>query len=225
MSIMLTGDMELWHGLVIAAASLFLHSCLLIAITYLLRRHIAHQTERILKETRLQACRPSPTHCYSPATKDMKATWTGRGTPVSAPRYRSEGQNPRHKKRWDLLELVTALDWNLCLELVRPEQLALGTLPLHVPVDLPFWRQSLLSTDDSDTSSDSSPPTCQATKDVNYTQVVFSAPEELNKESFLDYEDVKETMDYVNVNPKSHKPNNWTCPTVSEPVEYTQVAM
>jgi hypothetical protein len=56
------------------------------------------------------------------------------------------GQNPRHKKRWDLLELVTALDWNLCLELVRPEQLALGTLPLHVPVDLPFWRQSLLST-------------------------------------------------------------------------------
>ncbi|XP_073904586.1 regulator of hemoglobinization and erythroid cell expansion protein isoform X1 [Castor canadensis] len=172
MSIMLTGDMELWHGLVIAAASLFLHSCLLIAITYLLRRHIAHQTERILKETRLQACRPSPTHCYSPATKDMKATWTGRGTPVSAPRYRN----------------------------------------------------------DSDTSSDSSPPTCQvttllATKDVNYTQVVFSAPEELNKESFLDYEDVKETMDYVNVNPKSHKPNNWTCPTVSEPVEYTQVAM
>uniref|UniRef100_A0A8C3WF10 Regulator of hemoglobinization and erythroid cell expansion n=1 Tax=Catagonus wagneri TaxID=51154 RepID=A0A8C3WF10_9CETA len=86
--------------------------------------------------------------------------------------------------------------------------------------------------DDSDTSSDSSdssessPPTCQATKDVNYTQVIFSAPGGGRNDSVLDYENIKEATDYVNVNPKSHKPNFWTFVNpVSEPVEYTQVAM
>uniref|UniRef100_A0A8D0W7T0 Regulator of hemoglobinization and erythroid cell expansion n=1 Tax=Sus scrofa TaxID=9823 RepID=A0A8D0W7T0_PIG len=86
--------------------------------------------------------------------------------------------------------------------------------------------------DDSDTSSDSSdssdssPPTHQATKDVNYTQVIFSAPGGRRNESVLDYENIKETTDYVNVNPKSHKPNFWAFVNpASEPVEYTQVAL
>uniref|UniRef100_A0A8C6CS05 Regulator of hemoglobinization and erythroid cell expansion n=1 Tax=Moschus moschiferus TaxID=68415 RepID=A0A8C6CS05_MOSMO len=83
--------------------------------------------------------------------------------------------------------------------------------------------------DDSDTSSDSSdssnsspPTTCQVTKDVNYTQVVFAAPGDRRNDSVLDYENIKEATDYVNVNPKSHKSNFWT---VSDPVEYTQVVM
>uniref|UniRef100_A0A8D0YH12 Regulator of hemoglobinization and erythroid cell expansion n=2 Tax=Sus scrofa TaxID=9823 RepID=A0A8D0YH12_PIG len=86
--------------------------------------------------------------------------------------------------------------------------------------------------DDSDTSSDSSdssdssPPTHQATKDVNYTQVIFSAPGGRRNESVLDYENIKETTDYVNVNPKTHKPNFWAFVNpASEPVEYTQVAL
>ncbi|XP_029791457.1 regulator of hemoglobinization and erythroid cell expansion protein [Suricata suricatta] len=89
---------------------------------------------------------------------------------------------------------------------------------------------------DSDTSSDSannsdvsgsSPVACQATKDVNYTQVVFSTPGGLKNKPALDYEDIKETTDYVNVNPKSHRPNFWTSvsPDDSESVEYTQVVM
>ena len=67
----------------------------------------------------------------------------------------------------------------------------------------------------------------KATKDVNYTQVVFSAPGGLKTEPALDYENIKETTDYVNVNPKSHRPNFWTfvTPANSESVEYTQVAM
>nr|KAF6414200.1 regulator of hemoglobinization and erythroid cell expansion [Molossus molossus] len=127
---MLTEDMKLWHGLVIAVVSLVLQACLLTAINYLLSRHMG----------------------------------------------------------------------------------------------------------DSDTSSESSytsnracssPPTCQATKDVNYTQVVFSDTGGLETESALDYENVKEETDYVNVNPKSHKHNFWTFvnPALSEPVEYSQVAM
>uniref|UniRef100_A0A8C0JWP4 Regulator of hemoglobinization and erythroid cell expansion n=1 Tax=Canis lupus dingo TaxID=286419 RepID=A0A8C0JWP4_CANLU len=85
------------------------------------------------------------------------------------------------------------------------------------------------SSDSSNSSdnSDSSPQNCQATKDVNYTQVVFSTPGGLKNESALDYENLKETTDYVNVYPKSYKPNFWTFanPADSEPVEYTQVAM
>ncbi|XP_012662052.1 uncharacterized protein C1orf186 homolog [Otolemur garnettii] len=87
--------------------------------------------------------------------------------------------------------------------------------------------------DDSDTSSDSSdssdssPPVHQATKDVSYTQVVFSAPGGLKNDSARDYENTKEATDYVNVNPKSYTTSFWTFanPSVSEPVEYTQVAM
>uniref|UniRef100_A0A452SBD1 Regulator of hemoglobinization and erythroid cell expansion n=1 Tax=Ursus americanus TaxID=9643 RepID=A0A452SBD1_URSAM len=87
--------------------------------------------------------------------------------------------------------------------------------------------------DDSDTSSDSSDSSdssgssSPATKDMNYTQVVFSTPGGLKNESALDYENIKETTDYVNVNPKSRKPNFWTSlnPADPEPVEYTQVAM
>lgn len=67
----------------------------------------------------------------------------------------------------------------------------------------------------------------KVTKDVNYTQVVFAAPGERRNDSVLDYENIKEATDYVNVNRKSHKPNIWTFvnPAVSEPVEYTQVVM
>ncbi|XP_060034725.1 regulator of hemoglobinization and erythroid cell expansion protein isoform X2 [Erinaceus europaeus] len=84
--------------------------------------------------------------------------------------------------------------------------------------------------DDSDTSSgssDSSPPTCQAIKHVTYTEVVFSDLGELENESSLDYENIMENTDYVNASPKIHKSNFWTSvnPSVSKPVEYTQVAM
>lgn len=67
----------------------------------------------------------------------------------------------------------------------------------------------------------------KVTKDVNYTQVVFAVPGERRNDSVLDYENIKEATDYVNVNRKSHKPNIWTFvnPAVSEPVEYTQVVM
>lgn len=70
-----------------------------------------------------------------------------------------------------------------------------------------------------------SPP--KVTKDVNYTQVVFAAPGDRRNDSVLDYENIKEATDYVNVNPKRHKPDFWTFvnPAVSEPVEYTQVVM
>ncbi|XP_007523222.1 regulator of hemoglobinization and erythroid cell expansion protein isoform X1 [Erinaceus europaeus] len=83
---------------------------------------------------------------------------------------------------------------------------------------------------DSDTSSgssDSSPPTCQAIKHVTYTEVVFSDLGELENESSLDYENIMENTDYVNASPKIHKSNFWTSvnPSVSKPVEYTQVAM
>ncbi|ELW47745.1 hypothetical protein TREES_T100003438 [Tupaia chinensis] len=95
---------------------------------------------------------------------------------------------------------------------------------------------------DSDTSSDSldysssMPPTCQvkdtqvdlqATKDVDYTQVAFLSPRGLKNVSSLDYENMTEATDYVNVDPKSRKLNLWTCvnPVVFEPVEYSQVAM
>ncbi|KAM7055237.1 regulator of hemoglobinization and erythroid cell expansion protein isoform 1-T2 [Molossus nigricans] len=174
---MLTEDMKLWHGLVIAVVSLVLQACLLAAINYLLSRHMAKENEQLLKRAKLQAPRPRPAHHHSPAAQKNE-TRGERSTPVSEPQYKS----------------------------------------------------------DSDTSSESSytsnracssPPTCQATKDVNYTQVVFSATEGLETESALDYENVKEETDYVNVNPKSHKHNFWTFvnPALSEPVEYSQVAM
>lgn len=67
----------------------------------------------------------------------------------------------------------------------------------------------------------------KVTKDVNYTQVVFAAPGDRRNDSVLDYENIKEATDYVNVNPKRQKPDFWTFvnPAVSEPVEYTQVVM
>ncbi|XP_057584557.1 regulator of hemoglobinization and erythroid cell expansion protein isoform X2 [Hippopotamus amphibius kiboko] len=97
----------------------------------------------------------------------------------------------------------------------------------NTPVSEPRFRNDSDTSSDSSDSSDSSPPTRQATKDVTYTQVVFSAPGERRNDSVLDYENIKEATDYVNVNPKSHKPNFWTFvnPAVSEPVEYTQVAL
>lgn len=62
---------------------------------------------------------------------------------------------------------------------------------------------------------------------MNYTQVVFSATGRLKNKSALDYENIKETTDYVNIDPQSHTYNSWTFvnPAVSEPVEYTEVAM
>lgn len=62
----------------------------------------------------------------------------------------------------------------------------------------------------------------KATKDVNYTQVVFSAPGGQRNDSVLDYENIEEATDYINVKPKSHKPSFWTSvnPGVFERVEY-----
>nr|XP_006215533.1 regulator of hemoglobinization and erythroid cell expansion protein [Vicugna pacos] len=170
---MLTEEMKLWHGMVMAAVSLILQACLLAAINYLLSRHIVKENERILKRARLQIS--SSAHHHPPAAKEVKETGAKRSTPVSEPRYQDDSDT---------------------------------------------------SSNSSD-SSDSSSPTHQATKDVNYTQVVFSAPGGRRNDSVLDYENIKETTDYVNVNPKSHKPNFWTFvnPAVSEPVEYTQVAV
>ncbi|XP_004641245.1 uncharacterized protein C1orf186 homolog [Octodon degus] len=93
------------------------------------------------------------------------------------------------------------------------------------PVSAPRYRRESSTSSDSSDSTDSSPPTCQVATDVHYTQVVFSTSGGLNKEFALDYENIKEATDYVNVNPQSHKPNFWAFsnPTVSEPVEYTQV--
>ncbi|XP_012615731.2 regulator of hemoglobinization and erythroid cell expansion protein [Microcebus murinus] len=171
---MLTEDMKVWHGLVIAVVSLFLQACLLAATNYLLSRHMAHQTEQMLKGARLQTPKPGSAHCQPPAAKEME-TGTERSPAVADPRYRHDSDT---------------------------------------------------SSDSSDSSS--SPPLAhQATKDVNYTPVVFSTSAGLKNESALDYENIKEGTDYVNVNPKSHVPNFWTFvnPAVCEPVEYTQVAM
>ncbi|KAM6165206.1 regulator of hemoglobinization and erythroid cell expansion protein [Erethizon dorsatum] len=170
--------MELWHGLVIAVVSLVLQACLLIVTGYLLSWRIGQQSERMLKEARLQAERSGPAHQPPPAAKKTAETWTEGSIPMSAPQYR---------------------------------------------------RESSTSSDSSDSAdnADSSPPTCQVTKDVNYTQVFFSTPGGLNREFALDYENIKEATDYVNVNPKSDEPNFWAFlnPAVSEPVEYTQVVI
>ncbi|XP_047560925.1 regulator of hemoglobinization and erythroid cell expansion protein isoform X2 [Lutra lutra] len=170
---MLTEDMKLWHGLVIAVVSLILQACLFAAIGYLLSRHMAKESERLLKGARLQAPNPSPAHHQLLPAKEKTPS-----TSVSEPRYRHDSDT------------------------------------------------SSGSSDSSD-SSGSSPPACQAMKNMNYAQVVFSVTKELKNESSLDYENIKETTDYVNVNPKSHKPNFWTFakPADSEPVEYTQVAL
>ncbi|XP_027976014.1 regulator of hemoglobinization and erythroid cell expansion protein isoform X3 [Eumetopias jubatus] len=171
--IMLTESMKLWHGLVIAVVSLVLQACLFAAISYLLSRHMAKESERILKGARLQAPRPSPAHHQLLAVKEETPA-----IPASEPHYKHDSD--------------TSSD-----------------------------------SSDSSESSDSSSPACQATQDMNYTQVVFSTPGELKNESALDYVNIKETTDYVNVNPKSCKPNFWTfvSPDDSELVEYTQVAM
>ncbi|XP_006888052.1 PREDICTED: uncharacterized protein C1orf186 homolog [Elephantulus edwardii] len=90
--------------------------------------------------------------------------------------------------------------------------------------DLRYRHGSDTSSDSSD-SSDSSPSRYKGPSEVNYTQVVFATSGGLKSESTLDYENVKETTEYVNVNPKSHKTNFWTFANhaASEPVEYTQV--
>ncbi|KAB1259016.1 Regulator of hemoglobinization and erythroid cell expansion protein [Camelus dromedarius] len=202
---MLTEEMKLWHGVVMAAVSLILQACLLAAINYLLSRHIVKENERILKRARLQIS--SSAHHHPPAAKEVKETGAKISTPVSEPCYQVG---------------------EICLS---------GFLGTEINKASARKKNSFyFSLDDSDTSSnssdssdssDSSPPTHQATKDVNYTQVVFSAPGGRRNDSALDYENIKETTDYVNVNPKSHKPNFWTFvnPAVSEPVEYTQVAV
>ncbi|XP_059998086.1 regulator of hemoglobinization and erythroid cell expansion protein [Lagenorhynchus albirostris] len=172
---MLTEEMKVWHGIVIAVVSLVLQACLLAAVNYLLSRHMAKENERILKRAKHKVPRPSPAHCCPPAAKKTKEPRAERSTPMPKP---------------------------------------------HYPHD------SDTSSDSSD-SSDSSPPTHQATKDVNYTQVDFSAPGRRRNDSVLDYENIKEATDYVNVKPKSHKPGFWTFVNtgVFEPVEYSQVAM
>ncbi|XP_057385461.1 regulator of hemoglobinization and erythroid cell expansion protein [Balaenoptera acutorostrata] len=167
---MLTEEMKVWHGVVIAVVSLVLQACLIAAVNYLLSRRMAKENERILKKARLQVPRPSPAHYCPPAAKEMKETRAERSTPVPEPRYPHDSDT---------------------------------------------------SSDSSD-SSDGSPPTHQATKDVNYTQVVFSAPGGQRNDSVLDYENIEEATDYINVKPKSHKPSFWTSvnPGVFERVEY-----
>ncbi|XP_049714247.1 regulator of hemoglobinization and erythroid cell expansion protein [Elephas maximus indicus] len=170
---MLAENMEVWHGLVIAVVSIFLQTCLLTAINYLLSRHTAKENERLLKAAKLPAPPLSPDHHHPPAAKEMKGTLAERRTPVS---------------------------------------------------DLHDRHDSDTSSDSSD-SSDSSPSTYQAPKDINYAQVDFSVPRDLKNEFALDYENLKEGTDYVNVNPKGQKTNFWAFvnPAASQPVEYTQV--
>ncbi|XP_021098094.1 uncharacterized protein C1orf186 homolog [Heterocephalus glaber] len=95
-----------------------------------------------------------------------------------------------------------------------------------------YGRESGTSLDssegtDSSDGTDSAPPTGQVINDVNYTQVVFSTPGGRSREPALDYENMKEATDYVNVNPQSHKHSFWAFsnPAVSEPVEYSQVVI
>ncbi|XP_048665490.1 regulator of hemoglobinization and erythroid cell expansion protein isoform X2 [Marmota marmota marmota] len=128
----------------------------------------AHQSERILKEARLQVREPSSAPHPFPLAKE---TWK-----ESAPQYRHESN--------------TSSDSSV------------SSVSLNNPATLPS--------------------TFQAIKDVNYTPVVFSAPE-----SVLDYENIKEATDYVNVNPEKPKPKIWTSVNASfvDPVEYTQVAV
>ncbi|XP_037384883.1 regulator of hemoglobinization and erythroid cell expansion protein-like [Talpa occidentalis] len=169
--------LEPWHGVVIAAVSLFLQASLLAALYCLFSRRLARHSERILKEVRSQDSRPSPDHHPSPATQEPKVTLAERSALVS---------------------------------------------------DLHYRHGSDTSSDSSSSSSSSgsSPPSHQANKDMNYTQVVFPDPGGLKNETALDYENIKEAKDYVNVNPQIRKPNIWTFvnPDVSETVEYTQVA-
>ncbi|KAL4700164.1 hypothetical protein H8957_000142 [Semnopithecus entellus] len=96
-----------------------------------------------------------------------------------------------------------------------------------IPMSDPLYRNGNDTSSDSSDSSCSSPPACQDTEDVDYTQVIFSAPEELKNDSALDYENIKEITDYVNVNPESHNPNFWyfVNPALSEPAEYNQVTI
>ncbi|KAM6217351.1 regulator of hemoglobinization and erythroid cell expansion protein [Rhynchocyon petersi] len=103
---------------------------------------------------------------------------------------------------------------------------AIKTTPAEriIPVSDFRYRHGSDTSSDSSDSSDSSPSRCQGPKDINYTQVVFAASGGRKKESALDYENMKEATDYVNVNPKSHKSNFWTfADHASESVEYTQV--
>ncbi|KAM9212582.1 regulator of hemoglobinization and erythroid cell expansion protein [Dugong dugon] len=172
---MLTESMMVWHGLVIAAVSLLLQTCLFAVINYLLNMHMAKKNEQILKAAKLPAPQPSPAHQHPPAAKETEGTPAERSIPVS-----------------DLRD-----------------------------------RHDTSITSDSSDSSENSPSRCQAPKDVNYAQVVFSATGGLESESALDYENLKEATDYVNVNPKGHKSNFWTVVNrdASEPVEYTQVVV
>ncbi|XP_025710944.1 regulator of hemoglobinization and erythroid cell expansion protein isoform X2 [Callorhinus ursinus] len=216
--IMLTESMKLWHGLVIAVVSLVLQACLFAAISYLLSRHMAKESERILKGARLQAPRPSPAHHQLLAVKEETP-----GIPASEPHYKQLGRRTRlpfTQWKW----LLPQQDNSPSLLTPPRSHCFPGKNSFYFSLD-----DSNTSSDSSDSSesSDSSSPACQATQDMNYTQVVFSTPGELKNESALDYANIKETTDYVNVNPKSCKPNFWTfvSPDDSELVEYTQVAM
>ncbi|XP_075396672.1 regulator of hemoglobinization and erythroid cell expansion protein [Tenrec ecaudatus] len=170
--------MKVWHGLVIAAVSVFLQTCLLTALNYLLSRRRANESEPKVVTAKPPSPGPSPAHhCLSVAKENPgNAEGTQRRSPVS---------------------------------------------------DLHCRHDSDTSSDDSSDSSDSSPSSHQAPRNVNYTQVIFPSSGGLKSESALDYENVKEATDYVNVNPQGHKGNIWTFVNhaASESVEYTQVAV
>ncbi|XP_006754481.1 PREDICTED: uncharacterized protein C1orf186 homolog [Myotis davidii] len=70
-------------------------------------------------------------------------------------------------------------------------------------------------------------PAAQEAKETKETWAESSTPARGSRYRKLDYEDIEDVTDYVNVDPKSHKHNFWTFvnPAASESVEYSQVAM
>ncbi|KAK2086390.1 hypothetical protein P7K49_035815 [Saguinus oedipus] len=64
--VMLTKVMELWHGLVIAAVSLFLQACILIAFSYLLSRHMGNRPSILFPPSHSQSLQQDRTPLESP---------------------------------------------------------------------------------------------------------------------------------------------------------------
>ncbi|XP_014447336.1 regulator of hemoglobinization and erythroid cell expansion protein [Tupaia chinensis] len=216
-------DMKLWHGIAIAAVSLLLQTCLLAVISYLLSRHMVSLIHLLPK----LFLGPIPTQTLidnlGNACEEGFGSSSATTSSVVLLLLSLWGSAPLFPLLLALLALPTFVSFSLLLSL-----LSFNPAQLSLPEE---WF--LFSPDDSDTSSDSldysssMPPTCQATKDVDYTQVAFLSPRGLKNVSSLDYENMTEATDYVNVDPKSRKLNLWTCvnPVVFEPVEYSQVAM
>ncbi|XP_074120771.1 regulator of hemoglobinization and erythroid cell expansion protein [Sminthopsis crassicaudata] len=79
-----------------------------------------------------------------------------------------------------------------------------------------------------DNSENYSPPSSIKTpEDVNYSTLVFPATGYKMTLSSTEYENIKATEDYVNVDPKKSESYTWDVNHTfsSEPVDYTEVAM